>query len=40
MPVSYSIVGFARMFALLAEGSGETIEMFRERGAAEEWLVI
>ena len=32
--------GLARMFALQAEGSGQTIEVFRERRLAEEWLGI
>jgi len=32
--------GLARMFALRAECSGQTIEVFRERRAAEEWLGI
>jgi len=32
--------GLARMFALQAEGSGQTIEVFRERRVAEEWLGI
>lgn len=32
--------GLARMFALRAEGSGQTIEVFRDRRAAEEWLGI
>jgi hypothetical protein len=30
--------GMARMFALHAEGSGQTIEVFRDRKKAEEWL--
>jgi hypothetical protein len=30
--------GMARMFALQAEGSGQTIEVFRDRKKAEEWL--
>ena len=30
--------GMARMFALQAEGSGQTIEVFRDRRKAEEWL--
>ena len=30
--------GLARMFALRADGSGQTIEVFRERRVAEEWL--
>jgi hypothetical protein len=32
--------GLARMFALRAEGSGQIIEVFRERRVAEEWLGI
>lgn len=32
--------GLARMFALRAEGTGQTIEVFRERRVAEEWLGI
>jgi hypothetical protein len=32
--------GMARMFALQAEGLGQTIEVFRDRGKAEEWLGI
>ena len=32
--------GLARMFALQAESSGQTIEVFRERRVAEEWLGI
>jgi hypothetical protein len=28
----------ARMFALQAEGSGQTIEVFRDRKQAEAWL--
>jgi hypothetical protein len=32
--------GLAWMFALRAEGSGQTIEVFRERRVAEEWLGI
>jgi hypothetical protein len=32
--------GLARMFALRAECSGQTIEVFRERLVAEEWLGI
>lgn len=32
--------GLARMFALRAESSGQTIEVFRERRVAEEWLGI
>ena len=30
--------GMARMFALQAEGLGQTIEVFRDRKMAEEWL--
>lgn len=30
--------GLARMFALRAEGEGQTIEVFRNRKQAEEWL--
>ncbi len=30
--------GMARMFALRAEASGQTIEVFRDRKQAEEWL--
>lgn len=30
--------GMARMFALHAENLGQVIEVFRDRGAAEEWL--
>lgn len=30
--------GMARMFALHAEGLGQTIQVFRDRAAAEEWL--
>ena len=33
-----AVFGLARMFALRAEGSGQTIEVFRERKKAEEWL--
>ncbi|MFL5544798.1 MAG: hypothetical protein ACJ792_08825 [Gemmatimonadaceae bacterium] len=32
--------GLARMFALRAEASGHTIEVFRERRQAEDWLGI
>ena len=32
--------GMARMFALQAEGLGQTIEVFREREKAEKWLGI
>jgi hypothetical protein len=28
----------ARMFALRAEASGQTVEVFRDRKKAEEWL--
>lgn len=34
------VFGMARMFALRAEGLGQTIEVFRERRKAEEWLGI
>jgi hypothetical protein len=34
------VYGMARMFALRAEGLGQTIEVFRERDAAEDWLGI
>ena len=30
--------GMARMFALHAEGLGQTIQVFRDRAAAEAWL--
>ena len=30
--------GMARMFALRAEASGQTVEVFRDRKQAEEWL--
>jgi len=30
--------GMARMFALRAEASGQTVEVFRDRKKAEEWL--
>ena len=30
--------GLARMFALQSEGLGQTIEVFRDREKAEEWL--
>lgn len=30
--------GLARMFALYAEGVGQTIQVFRDRAAAESWL--
>jgi hypothetical protein len=30
--------GLARMFALHAEGMGQTIHVFRDRAAAEKWL--
>ena len=33
-----TVFGMARMFALRAEGLGQTIEVFRERAKAEEWL--
>ena len=32
--------GLARMFALRTEGKGQTIEVFRDRKKAEEWLGI
>jgi hypothetical protein len=32
------IFGMARMFALHAESLGQLVEVFRDRGAAEEWL--
>ena len=32
--------GLARMFALYAESGGHTIEVFRDRKKAEEWLGI
>ena len=32
--------GLARMFALRAEAGGQTIEVFRDRKKAEEWLGI
>jgi hypothetical protein len=32
--------GLARMFALYAESGGQTIEVFRDRRQAEEWLGI
>ena len=34
------VFGMARMFALRAEGLGQTIEVFRDRDKAEEWLGI
>jgi hypothetical protein len=33
-----AVFGMARMFALHAEGMGQTIQVFRERAAAEAWL--
>lgn len=33
-----AVFGMARMFALQAEGLGQTIEVFRDRKKAEEWL--
>ena len=35
---SETAYGLARMFATTAEASGQTIEVFRDRGKAEEWL--
>jgi len=32
--------GMARMFAMQTEGQGQTIEVFRDRGKAEDWLGI
>lgn len=37
---SEAAYGFARMFALKAEGSGQTVEVFRDRGEAEAWLAV
>jgi hypothetical protein len=37
---SEATFGMARMFALQSEGSGQTIEVFREMSKAEEWLGI
>jgi hypothetical protein len=33
-----AVFGLARMFALQAEGDGQTIEVFRDQRKAEEWL--
>ncbi len=33
-----AVFGMARMFALQAEGLGQTIEVFRELRRAKEWL--
>lgn len=33
-----AVFGMARMFALQGEGLGQTIEVFRDRRKAEEWL--
>ena len=33
-----AVFGMARMFALQAEGDGQTIEVFRDPQKAEEWL--
>jgi hypothetical protein len=35
---SDAVFGMARMFALLADGAGQTIEVFRVLAPAEEWL--
>jgi hypothetical protein len=35
-----AVFGMARMFALRAEGLGQTIQVFREEGRAKEWLGI
>jgi hypothetical protein len=35
---SETAFGLARMFAIRAEASGQTIQVFRDRGKAEEWL--
>lgn len=35
---SETAFGLARMFAMRAEASGQTIEVFRDRERAEEWL--
>ncbi len=35
-----AVFGMARMFALRAEGLGQTIQVFREEGRAREWLGI
>jgi hypothetical protein len=34
------VFGLARMYALRAEGLGQTIEVFREEQPAREWLGI
>ena len=34
------VFGLARMFALRAEASGQTIEVFRDEKSAREWLGI
>ena len=36
--VSDAVFGMARMFALQAERLGQTIEVFRDKRAAEHWL--
>lgn len=35
-----AVFGMARMFALRAEGLGQTIQVFREERTAKEWLGI
>lgn len=35
-----AVFGMARMFALRAEGLGQTIQVFRDGGEAREWLGI
>ena len=35
-----AVFGMARMFALRAEGLGQTIQVFREEDQAKEWLGI
>ena len=35
-----AVFGMARMFALRAEGLGQTIQVFRDAGKAREWLGI
>jgi hypothetical protein len=35
-----AVFGMARMFALRAEGLGQTIQVFRDEGLAREWLGI
>ena len=35
-----AVFGMARMFALRAEGLGQTIQVFRDEGLAKEWLGI